>query len=80
MSDTNGKIKTYKHPDREKPVTYKPYVPQYQVEGVEPREYQGAVVPGAVVARPTTADNPKAEKSPSTSTICRSSRFTRWRR
>ena len=37
MSDTDGKVKTYKNPERGKPAEYKPYVPQYQVEGVEPQ-------------------------------------------
>ncbi len=65
MSDTNGKVKTYhKNPERDKPVTPKPYVPQYQVRGVEPGVYQGAVVPdGTPVARPN-ADNPRLKRSP----------------
>lgn len=60
MSDTpNGKVKVYPHRDRNKAEPYKPYVPQYQVEGVEPQEYHGAVVPGGVkVARPSAA-NPR---------------------
>jgi len=64
MSDTDGKVKTYKHPERRQPSAYKPYVPQYQIEGVEPKEYQGAVVPGgSQVARPS-ADNPRLKKPP----------------
>lgn len=46
MSDTNGKVKIYRNPEREKAPTYKPYVPQYQIEGIEPREYQSGTVPG----------------------------------
>jgi len=65
MSDTNGKVKVYKNPDRGKPAPYKPYVPQYQVHGVEPEEYRGAVVPGGVkIARPSV-DNPREAKRPS---------------
>jgi hypothetical protein len=64
MSDTNGKVKIHPHPERNEKVTYKPYVPQYQVEGVEPSEYHGAVVPGGVkVARPS-ATNPREGKRP----------------
>jgi len=64
MSDTDGKIKTYKNPERGKPVNYKPYVPQYQAEGIEPEHYRGAVVPGGTqVARPS-ADNPRGSKRP----------------
>ncbi len=62
MSDTDGKVKVYKNPDRNKPAPYKPYVPQYQVHGVEPEEYRGAVVPGGTkVARPS-ADNPRLKR------------------
>jgi hypothetical protein len=66
MSDTDGKVKLIKNPDRNKPAPYKPYVPQYQVHGKDPQEYQGgAVVPGAI-ARPTTlpSDNPRARRVP----------------
>jgi hypothetical protein len=62
MTDTDGKIKTYKHPDRNKTESIKSYVPQYQVNGVEPGEYHGAVVPsGTQVARSTT-DNPRLKR------------------
>lgn len=62
MSDTDGKIKLIRNPDRDKPTNFKPYVPQYQVEGIEPEQYQGAVVPsGSQVARPS-ADNPRLKK------------------
>jgi hypothetical protein len=67
MSDTTGKIKLIKNPDRNKAPEYKPYVPQYQVHGVEPQEYHGAVVPGgAVIARPNPLpnDNPRARRAP----------------
>lgn len=66
MSDTDGKVKLIRNPDRNKPAPYKPYVPQYQVHGKEPQEYQGgAVVPGAIV-RPTPlpSDNPRARRAP----------------
>lgn len=67
MSDTDGKVKLIKNPDRNKPSAHKPYVPQYQVHGVEPQEYQGgAVVPGQQMVRPTAlpADNPRARRAP----------------
>ncbi len=59
---TNGKTKTYPHPDRNKPSVVKPYVPQYQVWGVEPEEFKSAVVPtNHPVGRPST-DNPRTRK------------------
>jgi hypothetical protein len=62
MTDTDGKVKTYKHPDRNKTESFKAYVPQYQVNGIEPGEYHGAVVPsGTQIARPT-ADNPRLKR------------------
>lgn len=67
MSDHPGKVKLVRNPDRNKPPEYKPYVPQYQVHGVEPQEYHGAVLPGgAVVTRPTPLpnDNPRAKRAP----------------
>lgn len=67
MSDTDGKVKLIKNPDRNKPASYKPYVPQYQVHGKDPQEYQGgAVVPGTKLARPTPlpSDNPRARRAP----------------
>jgi hypothetical protein len=67
MSDTDGKVKLIKNPDRNKAAAYKPYVPQYQVHGKEPQEYQsGVVVPGTRIARPTPLppDNPRARRAP----------------
>lgn len=66
MSDTNGKIKLIRNPDRNKPAPYKPYVPQYQVHGKDPQEYHGAVVPGMQMAGPTKLppDNPRSRRAP----------------
>jgi len=67
MSDTEGKVKLIKNPERNKPAAYKPYVPQYQVHGKEPQEYHGgAVAPGHQLARPTSLpnDNPRARRAP----------------
>ena len=66
MSDTDGKVKLIKNPDRNKPTAHKPYVPQYQVHGVEPQEYHGAVVPNQQMVRPTPlpTDNPRAKRAP----------------
>ena len=66
MSDTNGKIKVIKNPNRSGPEEYKPYVPQYQVHGINPEEYHGAVVSSDTkIARPTPLplDNPRAKRS-----------------
>lgn len=62
MTDTDGKIKVYKHPDRNKVANYKPYIPQYQIHGKDPGEHRNIVVPtGHPVAIPST-DNPRAKK------------------
>jgi hypothetical protein len=66
-NDTDGKIKVYKNPGRNMNADYKPYVPQYQVEGVEPKYHNGAVGPGNVtLARPSALplDNPRARRAP----------------
>lgn len=63
MPDTpNGKVKIHPHPQRNEKVTYKPYVPQYQIEGVEPQEYRGAVVPGGYKPAGPTTINPRESK------------------
>jgi hypothetical protein len=62
MSD--GKLKIYKNPDRNKGDNFKPYTPQYQVHGVEPSEYRSAVVPsGSPTAAPSTV-NPRDKRAP----------------
>jgi len=57
---TKGKVKVYKNPARNKPDAFKPYVPQYQVRGVEPQEYKSPLAPGyqSEIAKPST-DNPR---------------------
>lgn len=62
----DGKIKTYKHPDREKVVQYKPYVPQYQIHGVDPKVIQSGVVSGNIKIAsplPLSSDNPRSKRS-----------------
>jgi len=59
---SNGKVKTYKNPDRNKQSFVKPYVPQYQIWGVEPEEIKSAVVPADHVMAQPTADNPRIRK------------------
>jgi hypothetical protein len=57
---TKGKVKVYKNPARNKPDAFKPYIPQYQIKGVEPQEYKSPLAPGyhTEVAKPST-DNPR---------------------
>lgn len=54
---TNGKIKVYKNPARNRPEALKPYVPQYQLRGVEPEEYKSPVAPGYHIAVQRTPNN-----------------------
>jgi hypothetical protein len=54
------KIKTYKNPERNKPDNHKSYVPQYQIMGVEPDDFKGAIVPDSYKSNHNpTADNPR---------------------
>lgn len=60
---TNGKIKIYKNPARNRPEARKPYVPQYQLMGVEPEEYKSPLAPGYHIAKsPGSKDNPRAPR------------------
>lgn len=64
MPKPNEKIKVYKNPARNKPDVHKPYVPQYQVMGVEPEEYKSPLSPGyrVEVAQPSQ-DNPRTTRA-----------------
>lgn len=48
------KVKVYKNPSRNAQETHKPYVPQYQLMGVEPAEYKSPLAPGYPVAMTKT--------------------------
>lgn len=44
---TNQKeVKLYRNPKRDKPVQYKPYIPQYQQMGLAPKEYHSPTASG----------------------------------
>lgn len=60
---SNGKVKIYKNPERETTETYKPYVPQYQLRGIEPEEYRASVT-GLTSKINLPSDNPRASKPP----------------
>ncbi len=45
---SNDKIKVYKNPDRNKTENYKPYVPQYQLRGLDPEEHKSSTLPSNV--------------------------------
>jgi hypothetical protein len=57
---TKGKVKVYKNPARNKPDAFKPYIPQYQINGIEPQEYKSPLAPGypTEIAKPSS-DNPR---------------------
>lgn len=61
---TEKKVKVYKNPARQQTETHKPYVPQYQLMGVEPSEYKSPLAPGyrVDVGKPTT-DNPRTPRA-----------------
>ena len=61
MSETNGKIKVYKNLNRNDNTDYKPYIPQYQVHGIQPNEHHGASSPNMQMANPSP-HNPREGK------------------
>jgi hypothetical protein len=66
MSNTTGKVKFYKNPSRNKPTDLKPYVPQYQLLGIEPEEFHGKTEAGTAPVlgkkAPLSKDNPRAPR------------------
>jgi hypothetical protein len=66
MSNTTGKVKFYRNPSRNKPNDLKPYVPQYQLLGLDPEEYHGkneaGVAPVLGRKAPLSRDNPRAPR------------------
>jgi len=58
-------VKIYKNRDRKNVSSdYKPYVPQYQIEGKDPHKHNSAVVPfNSKVARPSPV-NPREKRPP----------------
>jgi hypothetical protein len=63
---TTGKVKVYKNPDRNRAVAHTPYVPQYQVIGVEPTEYKSPTASGFNVPKVSSGskDNPRMKRAP----------------
>lgn len=68
---STGKTKIYKNPARKTaPSSLKPYVPQYQLLGVEPEEYHSPTSSGyrienaakSAVKAPLSKDNPRASR------------------
>lgn len=55
---TDKKVKVYKNPARNRPESHTPYVPQYQLMGVEPEEYKSPLAPGY---KPPVATHPQKE-------------------
>lgn len=63
MSDTNGKVKIHKNPNRGDNSEHKPYVPQYQIYGIQPSEYGATSSPNMQIAKPST-HNPREGRMP----------------
>lgn len=61
---SQGKIKLYKNSGRTNSVDIpKPYVPQYQLLGVEPEEYKSPVLPTGTVVSKANVENPRIKRS-----------------
>ena len=60
---SQGKIKLYKNSGRNVVAeSHKPYVPQYQLLGVEPEEYKSASLPAGTVVAKSNAENPRTKR------------------
>lgn len=63
---SNGKVKVYKNPARDEKETYKPYVPQYKLRGMEPEEHKGlssTILGIQAKVDPLPLDNPRAPRA-----------------
>jgi hypothetical protein len=60
---SQSKVKLYKHPDRNKETIHKPYVPQYQLMGVEPEEWKSSPVPTDTPVLQNSQDNPRLKNT-----------------
>jgi hypothetical protein len=56
---SQNKIKFYKNAERNVDSPYNPYVPQYQVLGVEPEQWKGSAVPNNTPLAVPNQDNPR---------------------
>jgi hypothetical protein len=60
---SQNKVKLYKNASRNNvSTTHKPYVPQYQILGVEPEEYKSAPLPSNVTVARSNVDNPRTKQ------------------
>lgn len=60
---SQGKIKLYKNSGRAvASEAHKPYVPQYQLLGVEPEEYKSATLPAGTTVAKSNLDNPRLKR------------------
>jgi hypothetical protein len=58
---TQSRVKLYKNPQRADAAAHKPYVPQYQVLGVEPEQIKSHVVPEGTLVAKSNQDNPRTK-------------------
>ena len=56
---SQGKVKLYKNPERNEITAHQPYVPQYQLLGVEPEEWKSNPVPEKTPVLQDSQDNPR---------------------
>lgn len=66
---TDEKVKIYKNPERNKQAGVKPYIPQYQLKGVEPEVYNSPMAPGNVTHSRATDSLPKTNPRASRSMV-----------
>lgn len=59
---SKDKVKLYKNTARKTSTAYKPYVPQYQLMGIEPQEYKSATLPSNARIVESNLDNPRVRQ------------------
>ncbi len=60
---SQGKVKLYKNSERNSDAVYKPYVPQYQILGIEPEEHKSATLPAGALVSQGSDVNPRDKKN-----------------
>lgn len=59
---SKDKVKLYKNAARKTSTAYQPYVPQYQLMGIEPQEYKSATLPSNARIVESNSDNPRVRQ------------------
>lgn len=59
----SNKVKFFKNSNRSAQDKFEPYVPQYQILGVEPEEYKSPILPEGTLVAKSNVGNPRTKSS-----------------